>query len=174
MGLYSREKGKRGEREIVRLIPGAKRTWQTVGSSKGIVDDAWPGAVCQTKNCTIGGTVIADNLGLLQEAAPDSKHYVIYKAKRGTWIICMTLDQWSKEVEGVLGIKCLFKDAVYRNTDFYAQNCQVCPQLPKALVRNGTLTCEHLKIIQKQRAKKGLDEKEKLVVGRPGSVPVLQ
>jgi hypothetical protein len=170
-GRFSREKGKRGEREIAHLIPGAKRTWQTVGSSKGIVDDAWPGAVCQTKNCDIGGTAIADNLGLLQEAAPEAKHYVIYKPRRGTWIVCMTLDQWTKEVEGVLGTKCLLKEVVYRSTDFYSQNCQGCPELPKALVKEGTLTCEHLKIIQTQRARKRLDEREKLMVGRPGSLP---
>jgi hypothetical protein len=92
VGKFSRDKGKRGELDVVHKIPGAKRTG--LCGAKTFCDVTWPGAACQVKNCAIGGTAIADNLEHLVEEKPDDRHYVIFKGKRGTWIIAQTLQQW--------------------------------------------------------------------------------
>lgn len=87
----SRRKGRDGELEVVHLIPGAKR----VGYSfiKTIIDIDWPDGVAQVKNLSIGGTAMADILADIAKSSP-KKGYVIFKAKRGTWLICQSLKQF--------------------------------------------------------------------------------
>lgn len=97
MGKFSRAKGSRGEREVTRLIPGAKRTG--ICGAKTFCDVTWPDGVAQVKNTSaIGGASITDNLEKLEEEAPKKKHYVIFKSKRGQWIICERLSQWLEEM----------------------------------------------------------------------------
>lgn len=96
MGKFSREKGRRGEQEVARLIPGAKRTG--VCGAKTYCDVTWPSGVAQVKNTSaIGGAAITDNLEKLAEEAPKKHHYLIFKSKRGVWVICQRLDQWLQE-----------------------------------------------------------------------------
>lgn len=94
IGKFSRDKGRRGELDLVHRIPGAKRVgWCGV---KTMVDVSWPGGVAQVKNCNVGGSAIDNNLQLLAEEVEGQQHYVIFKPKRGTWIIAQALEQWLK------------------------------------------------------------------------------
>ena len=96
MGKFSREKGVRGERDVARRIPGAKR--EGVSFKQTIVDVSWNGRkdVAQVKNKTIGGATITDNLEKLEKAEPKARHYVIFKCK-GRWLVCQDLEQFLKD-----------------------------------------------------------------------------
>ena len=98
-GRYSRNKGKRGELDLVHRIPGAKRVG--ISFKKSIVDIEWPRGVAQVKNHSrIGGTTIAELLDELSRVS-DKRVYVIFKGKRGRWIVCQTLDQFLGGGDGV-------------------------------------------------------------------------
>ena len=56
--------------------------------------------MAQVKNRTIGGTKIGDILTELNKVSPDKKSWVIFKSKRGQWVICQTLEQYLKEEVG--------------------------------------------------------------------------
>jgi Holliday junction resolvase len=94
-GRYSRNKGTRAERELVRLLPDAER----VGKAfvKSLIDITWNKGkdVGQVKNTSyIGGTAIAQILEELERVAPDSRKWVLIKPKRGSWVMCQTLKQY--------------------------------------------------------------------------------
>lgn len=88
MGKFSRDKGKRGELDLVHRLGGsAKRTGFSF--AKTPVDVETDFAVYQVKNKTIGGANIALQLTLL----PDGKNkYVAFKINQ-KWYIAETLQQ---------------------------------------------------------------------------------
>jgi len=90
MGKYSRDKGKRGELDLVHKLGGSARR---VGHSyiATPVDVETNFAVYQVRNKTIGGSEIAYELGRL-EALSDKNAYVAFKVK-GKWFIAETLRQ---------------------------------------------------------------------------------
>lgn len=98
-GRKPRDKGARGERDIVHLIPGAVREGKSF--IKTLVDVSWNERkdVAQVKNYSVGGSTITRILEELQSIAPESKSHVIYKGKRGKWIICQTLEQYLGEIK---------------------------------------------------------------------------
>jgi len=91
MGKYSRDKGKRGELDLMHRLSGTARR---VGVSyiATPVDVETDFAVYQVKNHTIGGAVIADYLRRLQALAPTKNQYVSFKVD-GKWYIAESLEQ---------------------------------------------------------------------------------
>ena len=87
----SRNKGKRGELDLVHKLGGTARR---VGHSyiATPVDVETDFAVYQVKNHTVGGALIADYLRRLNALAPRKNAYVAFKWK-GKWFIAETLEQ---------------------------------------------------------------------------------
>lgn len=101
MGKYGRAKGVRGERELTRRLCG-KRVG--VAYLKNPVDlEIWNGkGVVQVKNCSLGGTAICDAIELMERTVDENLcKFVIFKPRRGKWLVCQTLDQW-EELHGKL------------------------------------------------------------------------
>jgi len=91
MGKYSRDKGKRGELDLMHKLGGtAKRVGHSYIATP--VDLETDFAVFQVKNHTVGGATIADYLRRLQALAPTKNQYVAFKFK-GKWYIAETLEQ---------------------------------------------------------------------------------
>ena len=91
MGKYSRDKGKRGELDLMHRLGGsAKRVGHSYIATP--VDVETDFAVYQVKNHTVGGALIADYLCRLQALAPTKNQYVTFKFK-GKWFIAETLEQ---------------------------------------------------------------------------------
>ena len=90
MGKFSRDKGKRGELDLVHRLSGSARR---VGHSyiASPVDVESDFAVYQVRNKTIGGSEIAYELGRL-EALTEKNAYVAFKVK-GKWYVAETLGQ---------------------------------------------------------------------------------
>lgn len=88
----SRAKGLRGERDIKKRL-GGQRVGVSYLQTPVDVDLGW--AVVQVKNSSLGGTAIYDALKAM-EAVTDEKinKYVIFKPRRGNWIVAETLDQF--------------------------------------------------------------------------------
>ena len=88
MGKFSRDKGKRGELDLVHRLGGsAKRTGFSF--AKTPVDVETKFAVYQVKNKAIGGANIALQLSLL---FGNKNKYVAFKVK-GKWFIAEALEQ---------------------------------------------------------------------------------
>jgi hypothetical protein len=91
MGKYSRDKGKRGELDMVHRLGGsAKRTGHSYIATP--VDVATDFAVYQVRNKTVGGSEVAYELERLQAVAPSKACYVAFKVK-GKWYIAESLNQ---------------------------------------------------------------------------------
>ena len=86
----SRDKGKRGELDLVHRLSGsARRTGHSYIATPVDVESDF--AVYQVRNKTIGGSEIARELGRL-EALTEKNAYVAFKAK-GKWWIAESLSQ---------------------------------------------------------------------------------
>jgi len=91
VGKYSRDKGKRGELDLVHKLGGsARRTGHSYIATPVDVESDF--AVYQVRNRTIGGSEIAYELGRLKAVAPTKNAYVAFKVK-GKWYIAETLEQ---------------------------------------------------------------------------------
>ncbi|ADE87531.1 group-specific protein [Deep-sea thermophilic phage D6E] len=95
-GRKSKRKGYEGERELVSLIPGAKRVplSGSMGGEYGndvILPNGWRVEVKRRKN---GMKQLYD---WLEQSNPDLR---AFRADRKEWIICMTLDKL-KELMGL-------------------------------------------------------------------------
>lgn len=87
----SREKGKRGELDLVHRLGGsARRTGHSYIATP--VDVQTDFAVYQVRNKTIGGSEIALELGRLSAVSPEKNQYVAFKV-RGKWYIAESLGQ---------------------------------------------------------------------------------
>jgi len=87
----SRAKGKRGELDIMHKLGGsAKRTGYAFLPAPDVVTKF---AAYSVKNKTIGGATILAELQKLEQQAPDRNHYVVFKPKRGVWLVAETLEQ---------------------------------------------------------------------------------
>ena len=86
----SRDKGKRGELDVMHKLGGsAKRVGHSFVSSPGDVETDL--AIYQVKNKTVGGSEIALELRRL-EAITQKNTYVVFKVK-GKWYVAETLGQ---------------------------------------------------------------------------------
>lgn len=90
----SRAKGTRGELDIAHRIPGAKRTGWAFMNEPDVVTDT---AVYEVKNKAVSGGIILREIERLEKLAPEKKHYVVFKPKRGEWLICERLKQHINE-----------------------------------------------------------------------------
>ena len=98
MGKYSREKGKRGELDIVHRL-GGKRVGVAYLKNPVDVDLGW--AVLQVKNKTMGGSAMLtaiEEMVRVTEASVDK--YVMFKAKRGQWLVVETIEQFMENHVG--------------------------------------------------------------------------
>jgi len=86
----SREKGLRGEQDATRRL-GGKRVG--VSYLKNPVDVETEFAVYQIKNKTMGGGAILAAIKEMERVAPGRNMYLMFKAKRGEWLIVETLKQ---------------------------------------------------------------------------------
>jgi len=91
VGKYSRDKGVRGERNIVHKLGGsAKRTGYSFQPAPDVTTDF---AVYSVKNKTIGGSAILSELKKLQVLDSHRNHYVVFKPTRGVWVVAEFLTQ---------------------------------------------------------------------------------
>ncbi len=91
MGKYSRDKGKRGELDVVHKLGGsAKRTGHAFQPAPDAVTNF---AAYSIKNKTIGGGTILSELRKLQVMEPGRNHYVVFKPLRGVWVVAELLTQ---------------------------------------------------------------------------------
>ena len=90
MGKYSRDKGKRGELDVVRRLGGSARRvgYSFVSSPADVITDF---AVYQVRNRTIGGSEIARELQKL-DGGTAKNAYVVFKVK-GRWYMAESLSQ---------------------------------------------------------------------------------
>ena len=96
----SREKGKRGELNLVHKLGGsARRTGHSYIATP--VDVQTDFAVYQVRNKTIGGSEIALELGRLEVFASTKNAYVAFKVK-GKWYISESLRQHNDDHGEVL------------------------------------------------------------------------
>jgi len=100
MGKFSRDKGKRGELDLVHRLGGsARRTGHSYIATP--VDVETDFAVYQVRNKTIGGSEIAFELNRLAAVAPQKNQYVTFKVK-GKWYIAESLSQHKNDHGEVL------------------------------------------------------------------------
>jgi len=85
----SHQKGKRGELDVAHRL-GAKRTGHAFVKAPDCMTQFGAYSV---KNCSIGGATIADELAKLKALAPEHHHFVVFKPRRGQWLIAETLEQ---------------------------------------------------------------------------------
>lgn len=91
MGKYSRDKGKRGELDVLHRLGGsAKRTGHSFQPTADVITRF---AAYSVKNRTIGGTTVLAELRKLQALEPNRHHYVVFKPARGVWIAAELLTQ---------------------------------------------------------------------------------
>ncbi|GAI19641.1 unnamed protein product [marine sediment metagenome] len=88
----SRNKGKRGELDLVHRLGGSARRvgYSYIATPVDIETDF---AVYQIRNKSIGGAEILRELDRLKAVAPQRHHYVAFKPRRGKWVIAEELDQ---------------------------------------------------------------------------------
>ena len=92
MGKYSRDKGVRGERDIMhKLGSSAKRVGHSYIATP--VDVKTDFAVYQIRNCNQSGNKIVGEIERLKAAAPNHNHYVVFKPTRGKWLCVELLEQ---------------------------------------------------------------------------------
>ena len=91
MGKFSRDKGKRGELDVVHRLGGsAKRVGHSFQPAADVVTRF---AAYSIKNKTIGGGTILSELRKLQELEPGRNHYVVFKPKPGVWVVAEKIEQ---------------------------------------------------------------------------------
>ena len=92
MAKYSREKGRRGEMDIARKL-GGKRIGVAFASTPVDVTTAF--ADYQVKNKAAGSGAILEALEAMnrQTESPGRNRYVVFKPRRGVWLIAETLEQ---------------------------------------------------------------------------------
>jgi hypothetical protein len=91
MGKFSRDKGKRGDLDVVNKLGGsARRVGRSYVPSQADVETDF--AVYQVKNKTIGGSAIAGELHRLALALPEKNTYVVFKVK-GKWYVAEAMGQ---------------------------------------------------------------------------------
>jgi hypothetical protein len=91
MGKYSRDKGKRGELDVMHRLGGsAKRTGHSFQPAPDLTTSF---AVYSVKNKTIGGSVILSELKKLKALNSRRNHYVVFKPARGVWVVAELLTQ---------------------------------------------------------------------------------
>ncbi len=87
----SRAKGKRGELDVMHKLGGsAKRTGHAFSLAPDVCTKFGAYSI---KNKTLGGGAILDELIKLQTQAPQLHHFVVFKPKRGIWVIAELLTQ---------------------------------------------------------------------------------
>ena len=87
----SRAKGKRGELDVMHKLGGsAKRTGHAFMPAPDVLTKF---AAYSVKNKTIGGATILAELEKLSNQAPDRNHYVVFKSRRGVWVVAELLTQ---------------------------------------------------------------------------------
>lgn len=88
---FSREKGVRGELDVTHKLGGsAKRTGHAFLSKPDIMS-SW--AAFSVKNKAVSGNTIIAELQKLERQAPNHNHFVVFKPKRGSWLIVERLSQ---------------------------------------------------------------------------------
>lgn len=92
MGKYSREKGRRGEQDIARKLHGKRVGVAFAGTPVDIETDF---ADYQVKNKAVGSGAILAALEAMdrQPAVASRNRYVVFKPRRGVWLIAETLEQ---------------------------------------------------------------------------------
>ncbi len=91
MAKFSRDKGRRGEQQIARLLHGVRKGIAGVVTQ---IDVATKFADYQVKNCNLNGTAILEALeALTGESGSKKAQYVIFKPARGKWLCVSTLNQ---------------------------------------------------------------------------------
>lgn len=90
MGKYSRDKGKRGELDIGHRLGGRR-----IGHSflETLVDVETKFACYQVKNKAVGSSAILEALEKLARVVSGKNCYVIFKPKRGVWLVVESLKQ---------------------------------------------------------------------------------
>ena len=87
----SRAKGKRGELDIVHKLGGsAKRTGHSFQPAPDVVTKF---AAYSVKNRAVSGGTVLSELRRLQALEPGRNHYVVFKPKRGVWLVAELLTQ---------------------------------------------------------------------------------
>ncbi len=98
MPKFSRDKGRRGEQQIARLLHG-KRTG--IAGVVTQIDVSTVFADYQVKNCNLNGTAILEALeALIGESDSKKAQYVIFKPNRGKWLVCETMTQHQEHHNG--------------------------------------------------------------------------
>ena len=87
----SRDKGKRGELDVVHKLGRSAR--RTGHSFQPAADVTTKFAVYSVKNRTVSGGTILSELRRLQTLEPGRNHYVVFKPKRGVWLVAELLTQ---------------------------------------------------------------------------------
>lgn len=92
MGKYSRNKGVAGERNIAHRL-GGKRVGVAFASTPVDVKTAF--ADYQVKNKAVGSGAILAALEAMERQSGDAgrNRYVVFKPRRGVWLIAETLEQ---------------------------------------------------------------------------------
>lgn len=91
MGKYSRDKGKRGELDVVHRLGGSAR--RTGHSFQPAADVVTRFAAYSIKNKTIGDSAILSEIRQLQCLEPGRNHYVVFKPKAGVWVVAELIEQ---------------------------------------------------------------------------------
>ena len=86
----SRRKGLRGEQDVAHRIPGAKRTGHSYFKAPDLITKH---ASYEVKNKTAGGATILKELERMEKLVPSMHHYVVFKPKKGIWLIAERLEQ---------------------------------------------------------------------------------
>lgn len=97
-GKKARDKGRRGEQDVVNILRRKYPDVKRVGYSfiKSLIDVQWEDNVAQVKNRNISGNMIATILDELKKTTEGKKCWVIFKPRRGQWLICQSLNQYVK------------------------------------------------------------------------------
>jgi hypothetical protein len=91
MGKFSRDKGKRGELDVVHKLGGsAKRTGHSFQPATDVKTEF---AAYSVKNRAVSGGTILNELRRLRALEPGRNHYVVFKPKRGVWLVAELLPQ---------------------------------------------------------------------------------
>ena len=87
----SQAKGKRGELDVVHKLGGsAKRTGHSFQPTTDVITEF---AAYSVKNRAVSGGTILNELRGLQVLEPGRNHYVVFKPKRGVWLVAELLPQ---------------------------------------------------------------------------------
>lgn len=99
----SRSKGKRGELDVSHKLVGARRTGHSYLKAPDVEVKDW--AVFSVKNYAIGSSTILSELEKLERMSdPKLNRYVVFKARRGVWLIAERLTQHVSD-HGKIGVE---------------------------------------------------------------------